>query len=680
MIEVDRGVLSWIEKKTKKKRVENSSKRIKWVEPKRKQKMKNWIVSLVLLCCAAHLPAQHVLIAEADEVYDQWRFYDAIDHYKKAFSKVRKKEQKLYALYRIADCYQLSWQYEKAEEWYKKAVLAGVPNEDVKLRLGETLLLNNKPEEAQKHLLEYKKLHPENQKVEVLLKSCDFRINMNENDRYSIENLEKINSKANDEFAILIGKKKNKIVFTSDRESATGNGNHGRTQFKSPDIFEVSQAGNSSWNVPQPIPELEDASVTTSHTEGAVSFNAKGNKMYFTRCPRIRKEVAGCQIHKAARQGKSWRVVEMLELAYDTFVVTQPFIAPDESYLLFVSNRPGGYGGGDIWYIKKEGRKWSDPINLGPEINTPFNEKSPYVLNNGRLIFASNGHPGMGGLDLFEAQPDGELNWTAPNNMGLPFNSVRDDLALTQFAEEGFLISSNREGGKGNTDIYQIKEKVVRITAEFTVEDIKTEVLLDSAHLLITDVLTGEIQTFDLKGVPLELNETSSFKLIKGHQYSMKASANNYLVANGLLEIDDGYENKHYVQKFKLDPIIIDKTIPLPAIYYDTDKASLRPESHDSLNVLLTLLKDNPKVKIKLFSYTDQRGEKAYNKKLSQERAQSCIDYLISKGIDAQRMIPVGKGEEDPVVEESEIVKLPTKEERDAAYQKNRRTNFSIIK
>jgi peptidoglycan-associated lipoprotein len=387
----------------------------------------------------------------------------------------------------------------------------------------------------------------------------------------------------------------------------------------------------------------------------------------------------------------NWTKEKVIDIAKDSVVVAHPAISPDGATLYFVSDMPGGQGGKDIWKVTREGDKdtWGRPENLGPTINTSGDEMFPYVHSDGTLYFSSNGHIGLGGLDIFKAKQ--ENNKWVVENMGYPINSHADDFGICFQAEseQGF-FSSNREI-KGDDNIYKFSLPPLKFTLTGVVKDEKTERTLSDATVKIisSDGIMDEIQT----------NSNGSFTvtLKSSTDYVFMASKQGYL--NGKeRETTKGYDrSKTFNIEIKL--ISVAKPIEVPNIFYDFAKWDLRPESMVSLDYLVETLNDNPNITIELGSHTDSRGSEQANNELSQKRAQSVVNYLIEKGIARDRLTAKGYGKSSPKVvddviseqypflrngitlTESYINSLPNEnQEQETAHQFNRRTEFRVLR
>jgi peptidoglycan-associated lipoprotein len=473
------------------------------------------------------------------------------------------------------------------------------------------------------------------------------------------------------------------MYFTSTRIGSTGNNIHEGTGQGMADIFETTRDRKGKWSEPMPI----SMTVNTEASEGTVALNDRRNTLYFTRCGfgnlggRFGKDgVFGCEIYWAKKSGKEWGEVEVIPITADTNTVGHPAITNDDKALIFASNMPGGYGGKDLWYIINKGKGvWSEPINMGSAVNTSGDEMYPYIAFDNKLYFSSNGHIGMGGLDIFMSEPIGDNKWGEPQNLKYPINSFSHDFGIVFDGDKnrGYL-SSEREGGMGGTDIWEFYMPPLVFALEGIVMNKETgDPIADATvELKGTDGTSAEMRT-DSKG-EFKFAEKGSDRYIKENSsYSILVRADQFLNAKGNETTVGEEESKVYYHEYKLVPV--DKPIKLPEILFELAKWDLLPQSKDSLNYLYDIMIDNPTIVIELAAHTDSRDTDERNRTLSQKRAQSCVNYLIEKGIASDRMEAKGYGESRLKITDAQIAKLPVSE-REAAHQQNRRVEFSVLR
>lgn len=646
---------------------------------------------------------------DANKAYKKSEYYNAVTLYQKAFSKEKNKATKAEILFKIGECYKKINNTAQAEVWYGKAVKANYADPVALLYYADALKANGKYDEAIAQYTKYSQDNSSDPRGVEGVKSTKLSKEWKEKPgKYKVDNLVMLNTKFLD-FAQAYGKKDYKtIIFTSNREEAGGKSIDAWTGLKFTDLFETTVDKKGKWSTPKPLP----APVNTDVNEGAACLDKKGDDMYFTRCTAEKGESTQCKIFHTHKTASAWSEPELIPLAADSFTVGHPSLNDDQSIMYFSSDMAGGQGGKDIWMstYEKSGKKWSRPVNLGPKINSSGDEMYPFIHSDGSLYFSSNGHMGMGGLDVFKAKPEGR-GWAAPENMKSPINSEGDDFGIIfeDEADQGF-FTSNREGGKGGDDMYQFKKPPLIFILIAKVTNKETGAVLKGADVELLGS-NGSSQKFitDDNGIikaPIEQNTT----------YTLMASIAGYLTANGTISTVGLVESKDILTDLPLQPT--DRTIVLPNILYDLGSAILRPESKDTLNQLISILKDNPKIVIEIGSHTDSRATDEFNQKLSQDRAQSVVNFLIEKGVDKNRIFAKGYGESTPralneevsivvnnqtftfkkgdVINDDFITKLapnyvPEKNEKglsktpipdiqEAAHQLNRRTEFKVLR
>ncbi|HJB73353.1 MAG TPA: OmpA family protein, partial [Candidatus Barnesiella merdigallinarum] len=437
-----------------------------------------------------------------------------------------------------------------------------------------------------------------------------------------------------------------------------------------------------AWQKPEPI----EGDVNTDEDEGIVSFSPDGTTMYLSKARREPNADTSVEIYTSTRTGAQWSPPQKYEITADTLsAFGQPAVSPDGEYLYFVSDMPGGYGGKDLWRISLTDKEGSLE-NLGVQINTPGDEMFPYIRDNGDLYFASDGHPGMGGLDIFRARMNASGMWQI-ENMKYPINSSADDFGITFGEEETGFFSSNRGDGRGYDNIYSFELPSIRVWISGTVIDKDDEPVPDAIIRIVGNDGSNQKEYARKDG-------SFRFKLDRGVHYVMLASCRGYLNSKQEFISDAEEKDAEYGVNFVLASI--SKPILIENIFYDFDRATLRPESETSLNELVKMLDDNPNVSIELAAHTDYKGKDQYNLRLSERRAQSVVDYLIKAGIDPRRLQPKGYGESQPkvitkklatqypqfkegdVLTEEYITKL-SPEDQEIANQINRRTEFQVL-
>jgi peptidoglycan-associated lipoprotein len=647
------------------------------------------IVSVFALVTVLSLTvnAQKNYKTDADVAFSGLKYYQAIEMYKKAYTKETKAEVKAEILFQIAECYRLKEDGKQAAVWYNKAIKAKHENPIAIYHVGNIYKSEGKYEEAIVEFNKYKAANPSDKRADIAIKSSQAAKEWKDNPTRIIVNpMPLLNSEDYDFSPTFADRKYEELYFTSTRQGSAGANISDVTGMNFDDIYQTKRDNKGKWSEPTVLNETINSPVS----EGSAALNEKKNEIYFTRCGVQEKGVMGCSIFWAKKAGQKWGVPEVIPITEDTFTVGHPAISPDDNTLVFASNMPGGQGGKDLWYITydKKAKKWSEATNLGSEINTPGDEMFPYIRDNGELYFASTGHPGMGGLDMFKSASTGVNQWSGVENLKVPLNSEANDFGIIFEGdkERGFFTSS-RDGGKGGDDIWEFYLPPMLFSLEGVVKDIETEKPLANAKIKLvgTDGSSAEATT-DENG-NFAFMENGPDRYIKANtSYSLVVEKKKYLIAKGKESTVGQETSKKYFHEYKLQPLE-DKIIQLPLIEYEYNKADLRPNSKDSLNFLYNILIENPTLVIQLRSHTDFRGSATYNQKLSQRRAQSCVDYLVKeKGIDGDRIKAKGMGEEEPMkgvdgilLDEKTINAMKTNEEKEAAHQRNRRTDFKVI-
>ncbi len=647
------------------------------------------LVILLIIVSFQESPAQKRKAERAYAAFNAGEYFDAIDQFKDTYSKTKKadKVSRTEIVYMIAECYRLINDPKNAETWYKLAVKSSYPKPDAQYWLAESLKKNGKYQQAIDELKKYKQIAPSDSKADQEIRACELALEWQRNpDAYRVEELKDLNSKESD-FSPAYGRDDFGIVyFTSSREDAAGNKTHGATGQGYTDIFESRLDKKSKWSTPVPVDVIN-----SEFEDGTPCLIDDYKELYFTRCEAGKREKKGCIIMLSKKTGDQWSKPENIGILPDSLVAAHPALTQDGLTLYFVSDMAGGSGGKDIWVVTRtaKGGTWSTPKNPGPDINTSGNELFPYVRDNGTLYFSSDGLIGMGGLDIFKALPQPDGSWVV-TNMKAPINSSADDFGITfENGNERGIFSSTRKG-RGNDELYSFEFPPLRFNITGLVKDEKTGAAIQAS--------TVRLIASDASNLQAETGTSGDFKfaLKPDVDYIFLASKDGYL--NGKeKETTKGQEKS---RDFMVTILLtaIDKPIELPNIFYDFGKWDLRPESMVSLDKLVETLTDNSNVTIELMSHTDSRDTEEYNLALSQKRAQSVVDYLVSKGIELNRLTAKGYGESSPKVVDAAIAaqnqflragatlseqyinSLANEEQKEIAHQINRRTEFRVLR
>jgi len=626
---------------------------------------------------------------KAQRAYDAWEageYFEAIDLFKDAYSKTRDRDEKSEYVFMVAECYRLTNNPRSAEPWYKRISGRDNARPEATYWYAETMKKNGKYEEALEAFEEYKQIVPSDARADLGIRSCELAIEWMESPQpYVVEEVKDLNSRQSDFCPAYARDDYGMVYLTSSREEATGKRDHGATGENFSDIFESRLDKKDRWSTPVPISDLN-----TEFEDGAVSFTGDFREIYFTRCEMGKRENRGCVIMTAKRNEGGWSQPEKLDVLPDSLVAAHPSISADGLTLYFVSQLADGYGGKDIYFVTRvsAGDSWSRPHNMGPDINTSGDEMFPYIRSDGTFYFSSDGHIGMGGLDIFKAEPQPDGRWLV-DNMRYPVNSSADDFGISfQGTTESGLFSSARKG-RSNDEIYSFLLPPLRFSVTGLVKDEETGEPIPEAvvELIASDGTTVRDDTGESGEFKFMLNEDVD--------YIFLASKDGYL--NGKEKETTRGQDKSREFLTTILMTSIDKPIELPNILYDFNKWDLRPESMVSLDKLVETLNDNPNVTIELMSHTDSRDTEEYNMQLSQRRAQSVVDYLINKGIDPERLSARGYGESSPKIVDAQLASeysfmkegnllneqfidsLSNEEQKEIAHQINRRTEFRVL-
>ncbi len=647
------------------------------------------LTTIAIMAFVFSVSAQKNYLKDADVAYENHQYFNAIELYKQAYTKVKKADAKSRILFRTGDAYQQINDLKGAETYYSKAIKAKYPDPIAILNLADVLKAQQKYPEAIVEYNNYKKEMPSDVRGENGVKSCELAQQWKDakntpETRLKVENMALLNSKESDFSPAYSDKKYTTLIFTSTRQGATGSIDITNGQNHS-DLYEAKLDKNGKWSTPAPLA----TTIVSKMNEASVSVSKKGDVMFMTRCPEAKGKTLKCQLYVCKKQGPSWAEPEPLPFNIDSVAFAHPAINVTGDVLYFTSKLAGGYGGKDIWmstYSKKD-KAWGQPVNLGPSINTSGDEMYPYMADDDKtLYFSSNYHLGMGGLDIFKAEKSTDGKFTkAPENLKSPMNSAGDDFGIIFEGKKikGY-FTSNREGGKGSDDIYSFVLPPLNFNLTGTVvsDENNEPVQNASIHLKGSNGDMFEFNTGADGKYNFKLKENTSYEVTvaTGKTTASKSFTLGFLANKdmGKLTTVDENESKDFVKDFALTPVKAE--IRFPAVLYDLGKATLRPESKDSLNFLYQTLIDNPTIVIELQSHTDSRGSNTANQKLSEERAKSCVVYLSEeKKIPLARLTSKGWGEGKLLIKDAVINKAKTKEEKEALHQKNRRTVFRII-
>lgn len=645
------------------------------------------IVCLLLTAVAAGCRTPK--LSEADAQFQRGEYYDASVTYKKVYNKLRKKEerpQRGEVAFKMGRCYRLLNMSARASAAFQNALRYEYPDSTTHFMLAQALHADGKYAAALRSYDKYLEFCPDDSLAINCAEGCRTAQEIRaRGSRYVVKQAKLFNSRRADFCPMYLGADCDQIYYTSTTEKATGDKKSEITGMKNADVFFSKKNEKGEWERPEPV----EGELNTEFDEGIVAFSPDAQTMYLTKARRELNAPTSVEIYTSTRSDAKWSAPVKFEITADTLsTFGHPAVSPDGEYLYFVSDMPGGYGGKDIWRISLKERQGS-LVNLGPDINTEGNDDFPYVRSDGSLYFSSDGHPGMGGLDIFRATAVGDpadLRWKV-ENMGFPINSAGDDFGITFGKGEDGFFSSNRGDARGYDHIYSFEYDPVRITIEGLVMDKDEEPVKNAIIRIVGNDGSNQKEVARDDG-------SFSFALQRGVKYVMLAGAKGYLNQKQEFASDSTMEDANYWVEFILPSI--SKPSVVENIFYDYDKADLRPESKTALNELIAVLHDNPNVTIEMASHTDRWGSDAYNINLSERRAKSVVDYLVVNGISRDRLQPHGYGKSRPKtvtkriarlypqfkegdILTEEFIKTLSEEDQQAADQINRRTEFSVL-
>ncbi len=645
------------------------------------------IVCLLLTAVAAGCRTPK--LSEADAQFQRGEYYDASVTYKKVYNKLRKKEerpQRGEVAFKMGRCYRLLNMSARASAAFQNALRYEYPDSTTHFMLAQALHADGKYAAALRSYDKYLEFCPDDSLAINCAEGCRTAQEIRaRGSRYVVKQAKLFNSRRADFCPMYLGADCDQIYYTSTTEKATGDKKSEITGMKNADVFFSKKNEKGEWERPEPV----EGELNTEFDEGIVAFSPDAQTMYLTKARRELNAPTSVEIYTSTRSDAKWSAPVKFEITADTLsTFGHPAVSPDGEYLYFVSDMPDGYGGKDIWRISLKERQGS-LVNLGPDINTEGNDDFPYVRSDGSLYFSSDGHPGMGGLDIFRATAVGDpadLRWKV-ENMGFPINSAGDDFGITFGKGEDGFFSSNRGDARGYDHIYSFEYDPVRITIEGLVMDKDEEPVKNAIIRIVGNDGSNQKEVARDDG-------SFSFALQRGVKYVMLAGAKGYLNQKQEFASDSTMEDANYWVEFILPSI--SKPSVVENIFYDYDKADLRPESKTALNELIAVLHDNPNVTIEMASHTDRWGSDAYNINLSERRAKSVVDYLVENGISRDRLQPHGYGKSRPKtvtkriarlypqfkegdILTEEFIKTLSEEDQQAADQINRRTEFSVL-
>lgn len=660
-----------------------------------------WAV-LMAVCCSCGTGKS---LRRAEQCYSLGEYFEAARYYKAAYQRTspRKRAERGALAFRMAECYRRINYTARAKGAYLNALRYGCKDSVALFYLAATLQKNGEYKaaaERYKAYLDYvahtsadslKARGHEALRVESArsgLKACSLAMEWKQQPtRYKVKREQVFLSRRSDYAPMFAADDASLLYFTSTRKEAKGEEENGITGQKSADIFLSRRDERGRWQKPDTLA----GTLNTEFEEGACAFSPDGKTMYFTRCRTLPDAPAYAEIYVSQRTGAEWGAPRLFQLTADTLSsYAHPAISADGAWLYFVSDMPGGQGGTDIWRAALTAGGVGFVENLGPEVNTAGSEMFPTVAPDGSLYFSSDGHPGMGGLDIFRAALDSLTGHWQVENLRCPVNSAADDFGMTfepGHPNRGF-FSSNRGDARGWDHLYSFEYPEVHHVLTGLVYDRQGGPLAGA-----TVTLAGNDGTY----LRIDTRRDGTFRqeVAPGRSYALLAACRGYLNGCQELATDSVEEDREYHAEFGLASIT--KPVLIENIFYEFDRADLTPASSASLDELVKLLKDNPTVCIELGAHCDYFGKDDYNLRLSQRRAESVVRYLVAGGIEPDRLTAKGYGEESPKVVDAyalqqapflkegdvlteEFIKNLLPEEQEICNALNRRTEFRVTR
>lgn len=662
-----------------------------------------WFSAIALLAMWLILPmslqAQDKVqktLTKAEEAYRESQFLDAEELYLKVLAADPDNYEAVYRLGRIKRRFQ---DYREALRYFRKAAeIDSARNDTVYLLMGLTYKILDNCRKGTEAFRIFLQRHGDQgiyaQRAQLEISGCELADDMlNQRPPYRVKPVS-FNSTADDLVPAILDQQQ-EDVFISFMSSRTPPGQRDRPdpvtgQPNDRDLYYVVKENDSTFGA-----DIQTFPRRINHKklpDGPATFTGDGLTMYFVRC-NTKDNRLGCSIYESKYDPvkKEWGKPTFVEaLAGEKEIVTprgrtktvptddtQPYVTPDGRTIFFVSDRPGGEGSYDLWYARRVGAGWSTPQNLGPAINTPFNEATPFYNNDSkRLYFASTGYAGLGGYDLYEV-PGSIDNWGEVSNVGYPVNTTYEDFGGVWMTEGDSLayFTSNRPGGVGGYDIYYankipVELSKLEIAVKGTIRNKRTKEPVPFATAILFEYQSDN-SILALDTFKTDQSARYNFPLKADRRYKVLGNAPDYLANEEDVSTMNIRRNDTLVQNIdiELEPIVIGEEITLNNIYYDFDEYYLRPDALVELRYLRKVLEQNPNIVIQLGSHTDSNGTLVYNKGLSENRAKAVVKYLVENNVSPARITWFGYGETDPLI-------FP--ETNDEDEQANRRTEFRI--
>ena len=627
-------------------------------------------------------------LSKGNRQFELGEYYAASNTYRRIYSKVGNNAKRAEVAFRMGFSYQKLSMTTRAGQAYRNAIRWNYPNDTVYVLYANVLLQGGQFTEAINYYERYLDLHPN---AYIARNGIEAAKNINEwkalPQQYDVRPFSMAASRRATDFSPMYGDKEaNLLIFTSSRENRTTGGRAGHiTGTRNNDLFFIKKDNKGKWSKPAAL----DAEINTIYDEGAATFAPDGRTMYFTRARMEDGLAKNVEAFRSNRAGEQWSTPQRLAVFADsTFMVAHPAVSPDGRYLYFVSDRPDGVGGKDIWRAEIVGDSFGAAVNLGREINTEGDELFPTFGPDGELYFSSNGWAGFGGLDIFKATL-ADRHWKVENMMS-PVNSPADDFGMTFLpGSKNGLFSSNRNSPRGFDKIWEFIYAENQFVLQGRVTDANTrEPLFDAVIKIVNDTGMND---------KIQVERDGSYRVVigKNANFVLLATNKGYLNKSGRFDSFSTEKRKTFTVNFEMAPTM--HPVEIQNIFYAFGRWDLNAEARASLMDLAGTLNDNPNISIEIGSHTDNIGSDASNLELSDKRAQAVVDFLIEQGINPGRLQARGYGQRQPVkadlalaqqynfipegavLNEAFIAKLSEKQ-RETVQQINRRTEFKVLR
>lgn len=621
--------------------------------------MKNIYIFLIVCAgIAMSAQAQSDKTAKADKLYEQLRYVDAAKAYEKLISNGL-RTQHVYT--KLADSYYFNSNFKKAERYYARAIKRD-PKAESLYRYAQSLKASQKYDLSNTIMNQFASLAPSDDRAKEYKSNPNYIQDIQGMKDGFTTQAQKFNTEASDFSALQVG---GKLYFSSARNENRGTYGWNKEPYLDIYVATIDDAGIVG------KPALIEGEVNTKYHEGTMDITPDGKFMFFTRVDYLKgdyeKAIDGeskLNIYRALKAGGEWRDVSSTSLESQEYGVGHPSITKDGSTIYFASEAPGGLGGTDIYKAQLKNGKISNPVNLGPTVNTSGDDSFPHVADDGTLYFSSNGHLGLGGLDVFKFM-DGKVT-----NMGAPINSSLDDFGFTYSQETGKgYVSSNRVGGKGGDDIYSVEKiEICEVAVNVKVVDKETGKAIPGVIVSLQDAAGNSMpgQTTNTDGIAVFTTDCNLELTARGAKDKYESDEATLTIAQ---------EQTAMVELIMTpEPEIVEDKIILNKIYFDLSKSEIRPDAALELDRLVGLMKKYPTLEVLAETYADIRGSDSYNLALTERRSNSIIKYVKSQGIDGSRLTAAGRGEANPVVD------CKSKKCTADEYELSRRSEFIIIK